>query len=256
MANTESTLRHRPWKPRSGHAVTLLVGDFGSGKTEVSVNLSLQLARALGPGRVTIADLDLVNPYFRCREAREPLEREGVRVVAPLGDQESADLPILLPEVKGLLETEDAHAVLDVGGDATGSRVLAALSSWMPRGGFDFWFVANANRPFNDTVEGCLATIRRIEASAGLQVTGLVSNTHLMQDTTPEMVLEGAALADEVATVLGVPVALVAAMGSVVEKLPAGSLEHELLVMQRIMVPPWLRRDPPQAGASTNEGKD
>ena len=78
----------------------LIVGDFGSGKTEVAVNLALDLAAARGPRPIALADLDLVNPYFRCREVHAPLEAAGVRVVVPPGEQEFADLPILLPAVK------------------------------------------------------------------------------------------------------------------------------------------------------------
>ena len=84
----------------------ILVGDYGSGKTEIAVNLALQLA-ATQAYPIAIADLDLVNPYFRCREAVEPLERVGIRVVIPQGGHRFADLPILLPQVKGLLQ--NAH---------------------------------------------------------------------------------------------------------------------------------------------------
>ena len=85
----------------------ILVGDYGSGKTEVAVNLALALAREPDGRRVAIADLDLVNPYFRCREASEPLERAGIQVVMPRGGHQFADLPILLPGVKGLLQDSE-----------------------------------------------------------------------------------------------------------------------------------------------------
>lgn len=239
----------------------ILVGDYGSGKTEVAVNLTLELARQkhvsegrrAAPSRtgdqqkkkLAIADLDLVNPYFRCREAQEPLEQAGVRVVMPQGSHQYADLPILLPQVKGLLQDEATLSVLDVGGDEVGSRVLAGLSPAFSAERHHFLFVVNANRPFNDTIEGVERTIARIEAASGLRVTGLISNTHLMQETTGEMVVRGAALAAEVAAARGVPVLWVAAMEDVVEALDEGALPAPLLVMRRIMVPPWLRR---QAG--------
>jgi len=230
--------------------VTFLVGDFGSGKTEIAVNYSLYLAEAIAPRPVAIADLDLVNPYFRCREARQPLERAGVRVVVPAGGHSFADLPILLPEVKGLLAEARGVAILDVGGDAVGSRVLAALAGAVPAAGHDFWFVVNRNRPFNDTVDGCLATIRRIEGASKLRVTGLIGNTHLMQDTTPDMVLGGAELTGAVAGALGVPVVFIAVMQAVAAELVDGSLPYPLLSMRRLMVPPWLRRDAIGGGRS------
>ena len=107
--------------------VILFTGNYGSGKTEVAVNYASWLARE--GKRVQIADLDLVNPYFRVREAREPLEKLGIEVVAPAGDYHSADLPILLPQVKGLIEHPKGYTILDVGGDNVGATVLSALTT-------------------------------------------------------------------------------------------------------------------------------
>ena len=222
----------------------ILVGDYGSGKTEIAVNLALHLA-AEGDRSLAIADLDLVNPYFRCREAVEPLEQAGVRVVIPQGGHRFADLPILLPQVKGLLQSDEHLAVLDVGGDEVGSRVLAGLAAAFRPEAHELWFVVNAKRPFNDTPQGCVATIHRIEGACGLRVSGLVPNTHLMQETTVEMVAEGVVLAETVASMLAVPVRMVAAMGTVADQL---AVRHPVLRMRRLMVPPWLRRDSVQLG--------
>jgi hypothetical protein len=241
-----------PLLPR-GVRTLILVGDYGSGKTEVAVNLALVLGHAASEGlddagrSVAIADLDLVNPYFRCREAEEPIEAAGVRLVIPRREgQRFADLPILLPEVRGLLQDEHTLAILDVGGDEVGARVLAGLASDAGREGVELWFVANARRPFEDTAAGCTRAARRIEGATGLRVTGLVSNTHLMDETTPEMVLEGLALAAEAAATLGVPVRLLAAMEPLAVALRAGAdpLPCPVLAMRRLMVPPWVRRAP------------
>ncbi|MFH0900154.1 MAG: cobalamin biosynthesis protein CbiA [Pseudomonadota bacterium] len=236
-----------------GISSIVIVGDFGSGKTEVAVNLCLQFASSEPRRPLAIADLDLVNPYFRCREARLPLEEAGVRVVMPSGGEQFADLPILLPEVRGLLQDRGTLSVLDVGGDAAGARVLASLASSFSPAGHVLWLVVNASRPFNDTRAGCLRTIRRIEDSTGLKVTGLISNTHLMGETTPAMVMAGLVLAKEVASELGIRVELLAAMEPIAQSFaqPLAQFVNQykvdcpLLSMKRIMVPPWLRR---QAG--------
>ena len=223
------------------HSV-LVVGDYGCGKTEVSVNLALHAAQN-SARPVALADLDLVNPYFRSREAAEPLEQSGVRVVMPQGGHQFADLPILLPGVKGLLQDPETFSILDVGGDEVGARVLAAMAPAVDPAKHGFWFVVNKNRPFTDTVSGCVSTVQRIEATTGLSVSGLVSNTHLLQDTTAEMVFEGLELTEAVARALAVEVALVAVMDTVAPKLdPQKNIDPPLLVMQRLMVPPWLRR--------------
>jgi len=153
-----------------------------------------------------------------------------------------------MPQVKGLLQDTQGWSVLDVGGDEVGSRVLNNLATAFDPAVHELWFVVNANRPFNDTVEGCVRTIHRIESASSLKVTGLVPNTHLMDETTEEMVTGGVALAHQVATELGIPVRLVAAMESVVSSLPDNAFSVPLLRMRRMMVPPWLRRDEPRAG--------
>ena len=226
----------------------ILVGDYGSGKTEIAVNLALHLAAHAQGRHVSIADLDLVNPYFRCREAAEPLERAGLRVVIPQGGHQFADLPILMPQVKGLLQDPTGWSVLDVGGDEAGSRVLINMAPAFDPAVHELWFVVNANRPFNDTPEGCVRTIRRIETSTKLRVSGLVPNTHLMEETTTKMVMDGAALAHEIEGLLDVPVRMVAAMESVVASVADDAFSVPLLRMRRMMVPPWLRRDEPRAG--------
>jgi hypothetical protein len=220
----------------------VLVGDYGSGKTEVAVNLSLHLAQNTSSSPVAIADLDLVNPYFRCREAHEPLEERGIRVVMPEGGHQFADLPILLPQVKGLLQDHKTLSVLDVGGDEVGSRVLAALAPAFDPLRHHFLFVVNTSRPFNDTAKGVHNTIRRIESTSGLSITGLVSNTHMMDETTGQMVMEGLELTRQVASTLAVPVFLVAVMEGVLEEKDQQEIIEPLMTMNRIMVPPWLRR--------------
>ncbi len=222
----------------------LLLGDYGSGKTEVAVNLSLGLAAAVGPGKVTIADLDLVNPYFRCREAHEPMEQAGIKVLMPGGEHQFADLPILMPGVKGLLQShgQGERAVLDVGGDEVGSRVLSALEPVIDGSRHGVWFVLNMNRPFCDTAEGCLKIIRGIEGSSSMEISGLVANTHLMAETTAEMIRQGARLSREVAGRLGVPLCLVGAMEPLADQLKQEDLGAPLLPMRRLMVPPWQRR--------------
>jgi hypothetical protein len=234
----------------------LLVGDYGSGKTEIAVNLAFHLAAqqageaatTTGRRQVAIADLDLVNPYFRCREAAEPLAEAGIRVVVPPGGQRFADLPILLPQVRGLLQDPDALSILDVGGDDVGARVLSAIAPSFDPARHAFWFVLNTNRPFNDTVAGCVKTIRRIEASSTLRVTGIVPNTHLMDETTPEMIVDGLRVAERVSTELGVSIAFVAVMDQVAQRMADDAIRHPVLKMRRIMVPPWLRRDIPKTG--------
>ena len=184
--------------------LVMIVGNYGSGKTEVAVNLCLQLARS--GRRVQIGDLDIVNPYFRCREARALMERHGIRVVVPPGPQAWADLPIILPEIRGLLHPpEGTTTVFDVGGDDVGARALASLRTSLGDGTYELWQVINAKRPFTDTVDGCVAMRRAIEVSSRLSVTGLLANPHLIDETTTETVLDGWRLAQAVSASASLP---------------------------------------------------
>jgi len=218
----------------------MVVGNYGSGKTEVAVNLAIRLA---DEGRtVQLADLDIVNPYFRSREARARMEGHGIRVVVPPGAQAWADLPIILPEIQGMLHPPAGTITLfDVGGDDVGARALSAFRPAIGNAPYELWQVLNARRPFTRTVEGCVAMQHSIEASSRLEVTGLVANTHLIEDTTVEVVLAGVRLAREVAAATGRPVRALAVMEDVAGDPRIADLGLPVLCMTRTMLPPWLR---------------
>jgi len=220
-----------------------MVGNYGSGKTEVAVNLALALARQ-GTG-VALADLDVVNPYFRSREARDLLEAEGIRVVMPPRRLASSDLPIVVPEIRGMLRPPSGTCnIFDVGGDDVGARVLGSFSPELGAGDYELWQVINAQRPFTDDVDGCIAMQRSIEQASRLRVTGLLANSHLIDETTPETVLEGWRLAQEVARRSDLPIRAVAML----ERLAAvpallEAIDAPVLPLRRTMVPPWLARE-------------
>lgn len=220
--------------------IVLFVGNYGSGKTEVAVNFSIHAAQA--GQRVRIADLDLVNPYFRCREAREAMEAHQIEVILPDAEYLHADLPILVPSVKGMIQQPDGLAVLDVGGDDVGATVLASLRSVFPEGGYDLLLVVNRSRPFTDTAEGVRRIKGEIEAAARMAVTGLVANTHLMDDTTAELIHEGLDLTREVGEACELPVAFVTAEEWLVEELDEERLGGiPVLPIRRRLLPPWRR---------------
>jgi hypothetical protein len=139
------------WIP--SERLVIIVGNYGSGKTEVSVNLAVGLARS--GRRVQIADLDIVNPYFRSREARVTMEACGIRVVIPPGAQAYADLPIVVPQIKAMLEPQgDDFSIFDVGGDDVGAKMLSSFVEALGARPYALLQVINARRPFTGTVEG------------------------------------------------------------------------------------------------------
>ena len=223
--------------------LVMIVGNYGSGKTEVAVNLALALR---GAGReVRIADLDIVNPYFRCREARDLLEARGIRVVMPPGAQRYADLPIVVPEIKAMLRPRgDCVSLFDVGGDDAGAMLLSSLWEALGESPYSLLQVINARRPFTDSLEGCLRMKSAIEEASRLKVTGLVSNTHLIDETTAETILEGYRLARAVSMRCGVPIAFVTAMGDLAEDAALRDLPAPVMRLERHMLPPWIAREP------------
>ena len=219
--------------------ITILAGHFGSGKTEITLNGALELA-ARGEA-VTLVDLDVVKPYFRSRSAREFLRQGGVDLVAPQGEFFSSDLPIILPQIRSAVGDPSRKVLLDAGGDDTGARVVGSLTDVIREGEeTDFLLVLNFRRPFTPDVPSATAMVREIEATARLRVTGLISNTHLMHETTPEVALEGYRLARETARGLGVRLAAVTVEEPLLAPVRDGvGAECPVAPLRRIVRPPF-----------------
>ncbi len=222
----------------------MVVGNYGSGKTEVVVNLAIRLASRGFP--VQVADLDIVNPYFRCREVRELMEQYHIRVVVPPGALGFADLPIVVPEIQGMLgPAAEGYRLLDVGGDDVGARLLSSMARRLTDTPYGLWQVINARRPFTDSVDGCVRMMEAIERASRLTVTGLVANTHLVAETTAEVIIEGWHLARRVAERTGRELMFVTAMGELADAPELAEVDAPILRIERLMLPPWLRRRDP-----------
>lgn len=187
------------------HRVTIVTGHYGTGKTEFAVNLALALA-AEGE-RTALADLDIVNPYFRSRERRAELEAAGVRVICTSQACVDADVPSIPAELLSILEDRSCRGVLDIGGDPAGARVLARFQPEIVREDYQLLCVLNANRPEVREAEDAVRYLRGIEETTGLTCGALVDNTHLCGETTAAEVRKGAALAEHVSRLTGIPVA-------------------------------------------------
>ncbi len=217
--------------------VTLLVGHFGSGKTEIALNGALDMA-AKG-STVTLADLDIVKPYFRSRSARAVLAAAGIRLLAPTGENVHADLPIIVPQIRQALRDPHCRLIADVGGDDTGARVLGSLSDVVPSEETHCLVVLNFRRPSTPNPTEAVVMVRAIETVARLSVTGLVSNTHLMGETTTDVVLDGYRMAMEAAGVLDLPLVAITVDEDTAHGISEAELDCPLLVLRRLVLPPF-----------------
>ncbi|RKX22574.1 MAG: cobalamin biosynthesis protein CbiA [Candidatus Zixiibacteriota bacterium] len=219
--------------------IIIIVGGYGSGKSEVAVNLACYL-KANQDYDIAIADLDIINPYFRSREAIKALTELGIKSIVPEGGQFYADLPIILPEIKGAIEkNNDDLLILDVGGDDTGSRVLSSLSDAFVNVEYEMLLVLNARRPFTSNLEESTKMIKDIEKSSRLKFTGLISNTHLMENTTKEIILEGVELARVVSKKLNLPLLFVSGLKNILKEIDGTKLNEATLPLERQLLKPW-----------------
>jgi len=183
--------------------IYIICGHYGSGKSEYAINLALYLKES--NEKVILADLDIVNPYFRSYEQSQLLEEKGIEViVSSCGGQ--ADIPAINARVMKVFENREYQAVIDIGGDPIGARVLARFAPYLEKEDFELLFVLNANRPETSTSEKALAYLRAIETESLQNVSGIVNNTHLCSETTAEEIRKGYELASELSEISGLPI--------------------------------------------------
>ena len=183
---------------------TIVVGHYGSGKTEFALNLALRL-RTEGK-RVTIVDLDTVNPYFRTNDIRKKLEALGIGVIAPIYASTNFDLPAVPPEIYAAFEKTEEYVIFDVGGDDEGATALGQYKSRFDEAPYEMLAVVNAKRPLTATAEEMAESVRLIELTSRLKVSALVNNTNLSYETQLEDVLESVREVERAAQILNIPV--------------------------------------------------
>ena len=198
--------------------LTLFAGHYGSGKTNIAVNYAIALAEE--GKRVCIADLDIVNPYFRTKDSAKQLEAAGVTLISPQFANSNVDLPALPAEAYRMVQDKNIYGVMDIGGDDRGAY---ALGRYVPaikeENNYRMVFVANNCRPLTTTAEEALEVMREIEAACGLAFTDIVNNSNLGPETTPETVLESLEYIQKLSELSGLPVFAHTAEAAVAAKL-------------------------------------
>jgi hypothetical protein len=221
------------------NGLVVIVGNYGSGKTEVSINLAVNRKRAgLDVG---IADLDLVNPYFRTREARITLTDLGIKVILPPEQYLHADLPVLSPTIAGMIREPGDLMILDVGGDDAGAMVLSALADAFSGKRVHMLQVVNPLRPQTSTVAGCVTMRNEIEKAAQLTITGLIGNANLIDETSAEDIYSGYEFVQTVSQESGLPLEFITVSQDLLPKIDMKRFSCAVLSIARQLVPPWLK---------------
>jgi len=217
--------------------IVIIVGNFGSGKTEVAINLAVNRKRS--GTDVRIADLDLVNTYFRTREARKPLAELGIEVVLPPEKYLQADLPILSPAIAGLIRRPSQLTLIDAGGDDVGATVLASLADPFRKKRVHMLQVVNPYRPFTDTVAGCLRMRDQIEKASKMTITGIVGNANLIDETTVEGIYKGYDFVKTLSDQSRLPLEFITASVELLPEIDVERFSCPVLPIERQLVPPW-----------------
>ena len=178
--------------------ITLLCGHYGSGKTNVALNMAYELKKSYS--NVAIADLDIVNPYFRTKDSAKDLEEKGIKLIVSEFAGTNVDIPAMPAEMYSLTDDKTVRAVIDVGGDDRGALALGRIApSILEENDYECLLVINKFRPLTPDVESTLEVMSEIETAGGIKITGLVNNSNLGVETTAEDVLSSLEYADSVA---------------------------------------------------------
>ncbi len=218
-----------------------VTGALGSGKTEWVLNLALGF-EAVGE-KVTIADLDIINPYFCIRQVTEALGARGFNIIMPPENARWSDMTVVSPKISCALATEEGRLMLDIGGDAEGALALKQFEPDIRRAGYLLILVVNAFRPQTASVRGVRTMLERMESICGLSVGALVSNSHLMDETTPELCADGLETVMEAGADLGLPVLFAGVPPKLFEETVSTVASRNISVpcwpLSRHMMLPW-----------------
>ncbi len=185
--------------------LTLLCGHYGSGKTNVAVNMAFDLKKRYN--QVAVADLDIVNPYFRTKDSASDFLRAGIRLICSEYANSNVDIPAMPQDMYVLTDDKALHAVLDIGGDDRGALALGRLTpAILAENDFDMLLVVNRYRPLTPDAASTIEIMHEIEAASRLPFTGIVNNSNLGEATAPEDVLSSLGYADEISRLTGLPI--------------------------------------------------
>ena len=217
--------------------ILVLVGNYGSGKTEISLNLALKLA--CRGEKVTLVDLDIVNPYFRSSERTELLEKEGVKVYAPSFAMSTVDVPSLPADIQAVFADKSRRVIFDVGGDDTGAAALGQYKPYFDQDDVEVLFVVNAFRPLSGDADSVCDLMLRVAGRSRLSPTAVINNANVAWETEESDLVRGEELLREVSPRMNLPIGYLCAKQDILDKLP-DHLSGERIAIDILMRPEWM----------------
>lgn len=220
--------------------INIFIGAFGSGKSEIAVNYTLELNKTFS--NLAIVDLDIVNPFFRSADAHEVMNSHGIRLIKPIYANTSMDVPALPPEINSVLEDKRYTVVLDVGGDDLGAKAVSTYKSFIEKDSYNMFFVVNTLRPFTNTPERIEEMLDSVEAATRLKITHVVNNTNLLNYTNPDDVMAGNDIIKKVAAKKEISFGFISAMPKTAQELKKCT-NDKILELDEFIKLPWSRNE-------------
>lgn len=187
--------------------ITILAGHYGSGKTNIAVNLAFSMKRE--GKRISVCDLDIVNPYFRTKDSLDDFQKAGIPLISSEFANTNVDVPALPQAMYAVIDDRESHFVLDIGGDDRGALALGRLApAIVEENNYEMLLVVNFFRPLTRDNQSMLEVMREMELAAGIRFTGIVNNSNFGEETTPEDVLSTVEKAKSFSELCALPVVM------------------------------------------------
>lgn len=181
------------------------MGHYGSGKTFNAVSYAIELRKL--KDKVSIYDLDIVNPYFRTVDAINNLNSNGVELVVSPYAETNVDIPAMNSKSYQMVDDLSRYAVVDVGGDDRGALALGRFrDKILEENDYEILLVVNCFRPETRTIEDIVKIKDEIEYASKLKFTGIVNNSNLGSITTLEDVLKGQDFCEKLSKEINIPI--------------------------------------------------
>lgn len=197
--------------------IIIVTGHYGSGKTNISVNLALQFAKQ--GFKTALVDIDVVNPYFRAADNKKVLEENGIRVIAPIFANTNLENPSLPPEIASVFVSDESRIIFDVGGDDAGAIVLGGYAAKISALDYEMLYVISKYRPLTSNAKDTAELLKEIEKVSKLKATAIINNSSIGALTSKEDVLNSLEYANEVSGLTGLPIRYTTVLSSLYHQL-------------------------------------